>query len=53
MARPDLIARAQSGDQAALDQLCRENWLPVYRSVSRLARTPAEAEDLTQEVFVR
>jgi RNA polymerase sigma-70 factor (ECF subfamily) len=49
----DLIVRAQAGDGAALDRLCRENWLPVYRSVCRLASTPAQAEDLTQEVFVR
>jgi RNA polymerase sigma-70 factor (ECF subfamily) len=50
---PDLIVRARAGEAAALERLCRENWLPVYRSVSRLASTPAEAEDLTQEVFVR
>jgi RNA polymerase sigma-70 factor (ECF subfamily) len=49
----DLLARARAGDQEALDQLCRDNWLPVYRAVSRWARTPAEAEDLTQEVFLR
>jgi RNA polymerase sigma-70 factor (ECF subfamily) len=49
----DLLARAQSGDPDALDQLCRENWLLVYRAVSRWASTQAEAEDLTQDVFVR
>ena len=49
----DLLARARSGDREALNKLCRENWLPVYRAVTRWARTPAEAEDLTQEVFFR
>ena len=49
----DLLARAQSGDSRALDQLCRENWLLVYRAVSRWAASQAEAEDLTQDVFVR
>jgi len=49
----DLLARARSGDREALDQLCREHWLPVYRAVCRRAQTPAEAEDLTQDVFIR
>jgi len=49
----DLLTRARSGDREALNKLCRENWLPVYRAVMRWARTPAEAEDLTQEVFLR
>jgi RNA polymerase sigma-70 factor (ECF subfamily) len=48
-----LLARAQSGDRDALEQLCRENWLLVYRAVSRWASTQSEAEDLTQDVFVR
>jgi RNA polymerase sigma-70 factor (ECF subfamily) len=49
----DLLRRALAGDGDALNRLCRENWLPVYRSVARWAGTPAEAEDLTQDVFVR
>ncbi len=49
----ELLARARSGDRAALDQLCRENWLLVYRAVARWVGTQAEAEDLTQDVFVR
>jgi len=49
----DLLSQARAGDGDALNKLCEENWLPVYRSVARWARTPAEAEDLTQDVFVR
>ena len=49
----DTLVRARSGDRDALDQLCRENWLWVYRAVSRWASTQADAEDLTQDVFVR
>jgi RNA polymerase sigma-70 factor (ECF subfamily) len=49
----DLLSRARAGDRDALNELCQENWLPVYRSVARWARTAAEAEDLTQDVFVR
>jgi RNA polymerase sigma-70 factor (ECF subfamily) len=49
----DLLSRARAGDGDALNRLCKENWLIVYRSVARWAATPAEAEDLTQDVFVR
>jgi RNA polymerase sigma-70 factor (ECF subfamily) len=49
----NLLSRARAGDHDALNKLCQENWLPVYRSVARWASTPAEAEDLTQDVFVR
>src|SRR5215469_14417079 len=49
----DLLSRARAGDQDALNRLCQENWLHVYRSVARWVGTPAEAEDLTQDVFVR
>jgi RNA polymerase sigma-70 factor, ECF subfamily len=48
-----LLRQARSGDQQALDELCRRNWKPVYRSFARFTRNPAEAEDLTQEVFLR
>ena len=49
----DPLSLARAGDRDALNRLCHENWLPVYRSVARWASTPAEAEDLTQDVFVR
>jgi len=49
----DLLSLARAGDADALNRLCQENWLPVYRSVARWAGTQAEAEDLTQDVFVR
>src|ERR1022692_2042647 len=48
-----LLRLARSGDRDALDALCRRSWRPVYRSFARLTADPAEAEDLTQEVFVR
>jgi RNA polymerase sigma-70 factor, ECF subfamily len=48
-----LLALARAGDQDAVETLCRRNWRPVYRSFTRYTRDPAEAEDLTQEVFVR
>ena len=48
-----LLRRARAGDQRALDELCRRCWKPVYRSFARFTQNPAEAEDLTQEVFLR
>ena len=48
-----LVARAQRGDRAALDELCRGEWAVVYRLVARSVRSRQEAEDVTQEVFLR
>jgi RNA polymerase sigma-70 factor (ECF subfamily) len=48
-----LLAAARAGDGRALDALCRRCWRPVYRSFARFTDDPAEAEDLTQEVFLR
>ena len=48
-----LLSLARSGDQRALEALCRRNWRPVYRSFARYTSDPFEAEDLTQEVFLR
>ena len=49
----ELLSLAQAGDQSALETLCRRNWRPVYRSFARYTSDPFEAEDLTQEVFLR
>src|SRR5215831_7301289 len=47
-----LVERAK-GDAAALDHLVTEHWRLVYAiCLSQVGHT-AEAEDLTQEVFVR
>src|SRR5258708_36883151 len=48
-----LLVLARTGDQVALEALCRRNWRPVYRSFARYTSDPFEAEDLTQEVFLR
>lgn len=48
-----LLSLARSGDQQALETLCRRYWRPVYRSLARYTSDPGEAEDLTQEVFLR
>jgi RNA polymerase sigma-70 factor (ECF subfamily) len=39
--------------EAALESLCRNYWYPVYVFVRRRGHTPEEAQDLTQEFFLR
>lgn len=38
--------------RAALEQLCRTYWLPLYGYLRRRQHAPADAEDLTQGFFV-
>lgn len=39
--------------EAALAELCRDYWYPLYAYVRRLGRSPEDAQDLTQEFFAR
>jgi len=39
------------GSAAALDQLCRSYWHPLYHYARRSGLTPTDAEDLTQSFF--
>jgi RNA polymerase sigma-70 factor (ECF subfamily) len=48
-----LVERATQGDAAALGHLVTEHWRFVYTICLSQAGHTAEAEDLTQEVFVR
>lgn len=48
-----LVARAQAGDGGAFEQLYRLNVGRVFALCRRLCRDEAEAEELTQESFVR
>ncbi len=38
---------------AALEQLCRVYWYPLYAYVRRRGYSPPDAQDLTQEFFAR
>ncbi len=51
-----VLAAAESdpGKQlAALEQLCRTYWYPLYSYIRRRGKNPEEAQDLTQEFFAR
>ena len=39
--------------QAALEELCRAYWPPIYAFVRRRGHGPEEAKDLTQEFFLQ
>ncbi len=48
-----VLSAAQTGDaqSAALEQLCRACWYPLYAYVRRRGHGPDDAQDLTQEFF--
>jgi RNA polymerase sigma factor (sigma-70 family) len=51
-----VLAAGQSADaraSAALEQLCRTYWYPLYAYVRRLGHSPEDAQDMTQEFFCR
>lgn len=56
MANPtdrELVAQAKSGDAQAFGTLVRRYQRRIFRLAFHLVRTGAEAEDVTQETFVR
>lgn len=50
-----LAARQQPSPEsaAALEQLCRSYWYPLYAYIRRRGHSPEDAQDLTQEFFAR
>jgi len=48
-----LMMRFQSGDRAAFAALVRRHKTAIYNFILRQIRTPAAAEDLAQDVFVK
>ena len=54
--RWSLIARVQAGDAdtaAALEEICRNYWYPIYAFLRRSGVRPHDAEDVTQGFFQR
>jgi len=48
-----LVKQAVSGDQRAFTQLYNANFDRIYRYIYAKVRSQAEAEDLTQDVFIK
>jgi RNA polymerase sigma-70 factor (ECF subfamily) len=48
-----LVERAQRGDKRAFEMLVEKYQRKLARLVSRLVRDPGEAEDVTQEAFIK
>ncbi len=49
----DLLQRARRGEIDALEAICEREWRPVYGIVYRAVGNVSEAQDLTQETFIR
>jgi RNA polymerase sigma-70 factor, ECF subfamily len=49
----EIMLRAKAGDQSAFDYLVQKYRRPMVSFMYRMARNPAAAEDLAQEVFLR
>ena len=47
-----LVRAAQSGSDAAIDELFRRHWPSAYRTAWLVVRDAAAAEDIAQEAFV-
>ncbi len=50
---PDVLRRAQRGDERAFELILRAYETPIFNYVYRLTGDRSLAEDLTQDVFVR
>src|SRR5579862_5758690 len=50
---PDILRRAQRGDERAFEVILRTYETPIFNYVYRIVGDRPLAEDLTQEVFVR
>jgi RNA polymerase sigma-70 factor (ECF subfamily) len=53
-ATPDsLIEQCLEGDQAAWDTIVRQNWRKVFNVAYKFVGKHDEAEDLTQDIFLK
>jgi RNA polymerase sigma-70 factor (ECF subfamily) len=49
----ELIERCLAGDQAAWDQIVQQHWRKVFNVAYRFVGRHDEAEDLTQDIFLK
>jgi len=48
-----LVDRFKGGDQAAFDEMVSRYWDRIYSMVHQLLRNPQDAEEVTQDAFIR
>ena len=48
-----LVDRFKSGDQSAFDEMVSRYWDRIYSMVNQLLRNPEDAEEVTQDAFIR
>ena len=49
----DAVLQSHLRGRAEIEQVCRNEWRPIYDLIYRTVQNRAEAQDLTQEVFLR
>lgn len=50
--QPELIRRAQNGDEAAFEELVHLHYEPIFRHVLAMTRNEHDARDICQEIWV-
>jgi len=53
MLERDILKKAQEGDLKAIEEICSLTWEPLYRFIYYRVQNRQEAEDITQEAYVR
>ncbi|OAM87104.1 sigma-70 family RNA polymerase sigma factor [Termitidicoccus mucosus] len=48
-----LVDRFKSGDASAFDEMVSRYWARIYAMVHQLLRNPQDAEEVTQDAFIR
>ena len=48
-----LVDRFRGGDAAAFDEMVLRYWNRIYSMVNQLLRNPQDAEEVTQDAFIR
>ncbi len=48
-----LVDRFKNGDKSAFDEMVTRYWVRIYAMVNQLLRNPQDAEEVTQDAFIR
>lgn len=53
MSKQEILQKAQAGDPDSIEEICSATWEPVYRYIYARVQNRQEAEDITQETYVK